>query len=272
MVASDRTLRRFCQGAPMRLGQLLRHSLGATIALMLAFHGKDTRLDPPELQADFLAFEGDDGVIHMEFQGYSDNQFLDRLFTYHLNVALRYPAKRVRSFAVWLRKPGPGQAENTIVRGDITVNVQHVIVPNLNGPAMLADDLAYMAPGAEPGDWTVEELMLACARALQERNAGPEELAVAEVAAACRGRYKQFRDAMAQVGLEQPLILEDLVDLGFDQGIEKGREEGLRAGVYALADALGLEVDERRRAEIDAFNSTQLAALLDRLKRLRSFE
>ncbi len=89
-----------------------------------------------------------------------------------------------------------------------------------------------------------------------------------------------MKEAMARTGIEQAIIFEDLVDIGFDQGIAKGREEGreegriegLRAGVYALIEALGLEVDAKRRSDIESFDYAQLTALLDRLKRLRAFE
>lgn len=97
-----------------------------------------------------------------------------------------------------------------------------------------------------------------------------------------------MKAAMARAGISEPVILEDFVDIGFDQGLKKGlkkgrsegREEGREEGhtqgfqhaVLALAERLGVAVDERRRAEIDAMNEEQLASALEKLARLGSFD
>jgi predicted transposase YdaD len=76
---------------------------------------------------------------------------------------------------------------------------------------------------------------------------------MAVVAAMSRGRYKEMVRAMEEAKLE-PVICEDLVRYGFDQGIEEGlekgraegRAEGLEKGALEMARQLVLEVLEAR--------------------------
>jgi flagellar biosynthesis/type III secretory pathway protein FliH len=57
---------------------------------------------------------------------------------------------------------------------------------------------------------------------------------------------------------------------GLAQGREEGREEGrareLREGILALAEVLGLELDEARLAQLDRASADELTALRARLR------
>ncbi len=98
---------------------------------------------------------------------------------------------------------------------------------------------------------------------------------MAVVAAIGRGRYKEMVRAMEQANLE-PIVIEDLVkfgqDQGFEQGLERGREEGLergreegsianaRSSLLEVFEARGITLGADERARIDAEPS------LDRLR------
>lgn len=76
----------------------------------------DTHLDLPRtLDADSVARSGE-LVLHTEFQGYRDGGFDDRVFRYHLLLALRYPKLRVETIPLWLRRPSESQLCANVAR------------------------------------------------------------------------------------------------------------------------------------------------------------
>lgn len=71
---------------------------------------------------------------------------------------------------------------------------------------------------------------------LRERATG-RELHMAVVAAAIRGRYHLMIKAMEAAKVE-PVVIEDLVEIGRDLGLEQGRAEGIEKGRAEGVDAV----------------------------------
>lgn len=234
MVAADRILRFLVRDRPEVGERLVRriapHSMPQD-AKVTSSSVDDSELHlPPPLDADFVARAGDNDVLHVEFQGYRDTGFVDRLFRYHLALAVRYPGRHVTTVAVWLMRPPAPQIPDVIQRGSITVRVISVILSEVPAALLLEDpETACFAAGADAGDWTDTELCTLVARALAEMSAPYSVRQAAVVLAACRGRYDAMIRALSEADLETPIII-DLVKLGEDMGFEKGREAGFEKG------------------------------------------
>jgi predicted transposase YdaD len=193
----------------------------------------DSHLDlPPTIDADSVARSGS-VVLHTECQGYRDATFSDRVFRYHLLLTLRYPAFRVETIALWLARPSPAQRDGVIVRGNLTLRVHVVVLREIRAEVLLSDPrTACFAPGADSTTLSEQELCAAAARMLRDHATG-RELHMAVVAAAIRGRYSLMIKAMEAAKI-QPVVIEDLVEIGRDmglaEGVEKGRAEGVEKG------------------------------------------
>ncbi len=230
---------------------------------------------PPPLEADFVANLDASTVLHVEFQGYRDHQFLDRLFRYQLGLVLQNPGRRVITVAVWTVRPPPSQLADVIERNGVQVRVDAIILPDLPVSRLLANpETVCFAPAADLEGRDALEVCREVARTLTERKADWCELIAAAVAAAIAGRYDQMAIAMKEA--EFPVMIEDLVLFGRDQGREEGREEGREQGreegreqgaLEALRAAL-LEIAVLRKLELTADDRARIQAetSLDRLR------
>jgi hypothetical protein len=137
-----------------------------------------------------------------------------------------------------------------------------VLLPRVAASALLADPAtACFAPGADAGAWSAAELCDRVVARLAASGASWHQWHMAFVAAAVRGRYTEMVSAMSRASLE-PVIIEDLVKFGIDQGFAKGVDQGFARGVAegglavardALLDALsarGFAVDAALRARV----------------------
>ena len=273
MAHSDRGFRVLAREEPdtiLRLVQVLvpgMLSLGARVTPEMV---DDPHLDapPPALDADWVARVEPDDVLHVECQGYRDTAFPSRLFRYHLSLALRYPQRRVRTVALWLLLPPAQQRLDCIEIGDVRVRVTSIVLSEVDATLLLADPLtACFAPGADIGPMASSELCREVAEILAREGASWAKRHMAAIAAARRGRYKEMVEAMDQMGLG-PVIIEDLVDFGHEQGLEKGlgkglekgREEGLRYArdtLLAVLNDRGLRLDERHQGLIEGERSLE---------------
>jgi hypothetical protein len=192
----------------------------------------DSRLDvPAAIDADFVARVDSSDLLHAEFQGYRDAKFLDRLFRYHLLLVLRYPERQVRTIALWMTTPPAAQRQGSITRAGVTVHVTPIVVPELPASLLLARaQTACFAPAADAEGRSDAELCALVAQSLAENRATPTQRYMAVVAAATHGRYTEMVSAMQRPDLE-PVIIEDLVRFGMDQGFEKGIAQGLERGI-----------------------------------------
>lgn len=230
---------------------------------------------PSALEADWVARVEPGELLHVECQGYRDPRFPSRLFRYHLGLVLRYPERRVRTAALWLTSAPAPQRRDRIEIGDLVLRVRNVVLARMAAAPLLDHAAACFAAGADPGGWSVSELCDRTARALAERRATFWERHMAVVAAASRGRYKEMVAAMERAKLE-PVIVEDLVrfgmEQGFEEGQEKGREQGREQGrqegrqegreqgrlemarqaLLDVLDALGVALDGEQRARVEA--------------------
>ena len=238
----------------LRRAQARRHAHQKVTANDL----RPTRLDalaPPQ-DMDWFALEEEDEALHVESQGYRDVTFPKRVFEYHLWLVLQYPARTVRTVAVWLTDPPVSQARGEIERGDVRVRVRNVVLPRVPAEALLEDPAcACFAAGADAGRWSDRALCERVARVLRESGASWNRRHMAVVAAASRGRYKPMVEAMEHEHLE-PVIIEDLVHIGEDFGYAKGHTEGRteaqREAIVQILSARGValtEVQQRRLGE-----------------------
>jgi hypothetical protein len=192
----------------------------------------ESRLDiPAAIDADFVARVGASHLLHAEFQGYRDSKFLDRLFRYHLLLVLRYPERYVRTIALWMTTPSPRERQDMITRAGVTVHVAPLVVPELPASLLLAHaQTACLAPAADAEGRSDAVLCDLVAQSLAENRATRTQKYMAVVAAATHGRYTEMVSAMQRHDLE-PVIIEDLVRIGMDQGFERGIEQGLERGI-----------------------------------------
>jgi hypothetical protein len=217
---------------------------------------------PPTIEADFVSLDGNQ-VFHVEFQGYYSPDFEDRLFRYHLALALRYPERRLRTIAAWL--VASSKRDRLLERNGIRIAVEHVVLPERPASGLLDNPRTIcFAAGADPGDQTDAELCQAIAQGLHHHGLPWQHMYVAVAAAGARGRYHATIEAMHESGLE-PAMIEDLVRLGRDlglgdgllkgiergraEGIERGRAEGMDEGRCEMArEALIVSLEARRIA------------------------
>lgn len=199
-----------------------------------------TRLDAlaAPTDVDWVTQAGADRIIHLECQGYRDHAFRERLFWYHLGLALRHRPTRVETVALWLLDPPYSQHGGRITVGAITVEVTTVILPRVPAEALLdPPSTACFAAGVDAGMLSDEALCARVAEALVRGKASWYQRHMAVVAAAMAGRYDAMVAAMSNAGIE-PVIIEDLVrfgeDRGLEKGLEKGREQGLEKGLSAV--------------------------------------
>jgi hypothetical protein len=233
MPASDRAFRALARARPDVLVALIRVARpdllpeGATLDQEAV---DDPHLDlPPAMDADLVARLGDDEVLHIEGQGYRDPDFEERLFQYHLRLVLRYRKRRVRSVALWLREPPQGTARRRVESAGVVIPVEAIALAELPASALLENPLTVcFAAGADLEERSADEVCAEVARRLRAKDASWVETCMALAAAGTRGRKNAMIRAMRQAN--EPLIIEDLVDIGFDEGVQQGRLEGVQQG------------------------------------------
>ncbi|HEU4412187.1 MAG TPA: DUF4351 domain-containing protein [Polyangiaceae bacterium] len=231
MAGSDRAFRALAHAEPDVIVDTLRLLCPALVAEGASVTPEDlepTRLDAlaPAREADWVARVGGAEILHAECQGYREGDFTDRLLRYHLSLVLRAWSRRVSSVALWLRRPPEAQLARVVRHHRVSVEVEHVVVPEVPAEQLLASArTACFAPAAAPGPLTAEALCLRAAEVLWAGEAGWYRWHMAVVCAATQGRYRAMLDAMSQVGVER-IVIEDLVEFGKDQGLIEGRLEG----------------------------------------------
>jgi hypothetical protein len=146
--------------------------------------GGDPAVDP-----DFLARIGADELLHVEFQGYPDNGFVDRLFGQHLTLALRYPEHLVTTVAFWLLRPPHPDRVEVIRRGRVMLHLASVVLPELKAARLLArEETACFAACADAEGWSNDELCDLVAGSLGSAAGCLRDAAIA-LASTC-GRYE----------------------------------------------------------------------------------
>lgn len=222
----------------------------------------DPHLDapPPPLEADWIARIDPEDLVHIEFQGYRDGDFPDRLFRYHLTLVLRYPGRRVHTIAIWFIVPPERQRAEALRFGDVTVQVTSIVLPLLPAAALLQKPrVACFAVGADPGDWTTEELCARVASALFDNKAGWHEQQVALAIAKARGMEMEMVKAMNDEKERRRMVI-DFVNYGEDIG----RENMAREALLEVLQARGFELSPPMRERIKSERSTDLLRLWHR--------
>ena len=239
VASSDRAFHLLASESPDTFRQLIELALPGLLPEGARVDREDvdeSRLDvPAAIDADFVARVEPSDLLHAEFQGYRDSRFLDRLFRYHLLLVLRYPERHVRTVALWMTAPSAAQRQGLITRGGVTIRVTSIVVPELPASLLLQRaQTACFAPAADAEGRSAEELCALVAQSLAENRATRTQMYMAVVAAITCGRYTEMVSAMQRSDLE-PVIIEDLVrfgmDQGFEQGLERGIEQGLERGI-----------------------------------------
>jgi hypothetical protein len=231
MAGSDRAFRALAHDEPEVVVETLRVLCPSLVAPNASVTPEDlepTRLDAiaPAREADWVARVGGTGLLHVECQGYKEGDFTDRLLRYHLSLVLRAWSREVSSVALWLRRPPAAQLARVLRHGRVSIEVEHVVVPEVPAEPLLASArTACFAPAAAPGPLSVEALCLRAAELLQASKAGWFRWHMAMVCAATQDRHQVMLEAMSHVGAER-VIIEDLVEFGKDQGLAQGRLEG----------------------------------------------
>ncbi len=203
-------------------------------------------------EADWLAHAGSGCLIHVEGQGYRDDEFNSRIWYYSVGISLRFPDYKVITVAIWLMVPPDRQRASEVERGSITIKVRVIVIPELSAETLLENPLtACFAAGADPGEMTEEELCERVMRTLVENKASRRQIAMAFVAADMVGRYTMLTEAAKKLDAE-PVILEDLYYLMLDKGREEGRKEGLALLTHQFERRLGRHLNDEERSALAA--------------------
>ena len=233
--SADRAFRALARGELARVVDLVNAAAPGLLPLgrrITPAHVDDPHLDanPRPLDGDSLIRVGRRDLLHTELQGYREVRFPDRLFRYHLGYVDRYPGFHVHSVAIWTLPPPQRQRRDQIVRGDVIVRITTVVLPELPASLLIGRrGLACFAVGAEPGEWSVEELCSRVVEVMRRDGASRDQWRVAGVVAATQGRYKEFMRAM-EMERGKPVIVDELVLYGQDLGYRRGRRQGLKQG------------------------------------------
>jgi hypothetical protein len=193
---------------------------------------------PPAPIADLVARVGAEDVLHVECQGYGETRFVDRLFRYHLNLVLRYPKRRIHTVALWLVRPPAGQRVDEVELQDVRVRLHSMVLCEVPADLLLHPTTACFAAGADAGHRTDDELCDAVVSLLAGGDDDARQKTLAVVLAAKAGRYHAMVAAMKRANVEPPIIIEDLVHFGIDEGRKEGRKEGQEEGRKQLATML----------------------------------
>jgi hypothetical protein len=266
MAATDRVFRAYGRASPEALVDLARRFVPGLVppgVRVTPMEVDDPHLEAPlpVRDADWIARAGPRVLLHVECQGYRDPKFLDRVFDYHLRLVARYPRRRVHTIALWVIHRPASQRVSAIERKGIRIRISSLVLSQLPAASLLQSPrTACFAAGADAGRWTADELCRKVARVLKQQGASYHSWAMAMAMAATRKRGKAMVKAMKQEEVE-PVILEDLVKIGEDWGIEKGRAEG-------FAEALATAYRSRFRKALpvklrEAIAATQDAAVLN---------
>ena len=151
----------------------------------------------PAVEPDFLARIGAEEMLHVEFQGYPDAGFIDRLFRQHLTLALRYPEHLVTTVAFWLLRPPHPDRVEVIRRGRVMLHLASVVLPELKAARLLArEETASFAACADAEGWSNDELCDLVAGSLgSSPSAGCLRDAAIALASTC-GRYEAMVRAL----------------------------------------------------------------------------
>jgi hypothetical protein len=261
--ASDRAFRALARARPdvlLELIRIARPDLLPPADVLTPEAVDDPHLDlPPAVDADLIARLGNSEVLHVEAQGYHDPDFEERLFQYHLRLVLRYRDRVIHTVALWLRNP-PSRSSRTMESGGVVVPVASITLADLPASLLLANPLTVcFAPGADLEGQDAEVLCARVAVRLRELDATWPELCMAVAAAATRGRKDAMIRAMRQAN--EPLIIEDLIYIGLDEGLAKGRVEGLEQGRLEGVAQGRLEGVEQGRLEMARESLLELLAV-----------
>jgi hypothetical protein len=151
----------------------------------------------PAVGPDFLARIGADEMLHVEFQGYPDTGFVERLFRQHLTLALRHPEYLVTTVAFWLLRPPHPDRVEAIRRGRVMVHLASVVLPELKAARLLArEETASFAACADAEGWSNDELCDLVAGSLRSTpSAGCLRDAAIALASTC-GRHEEMVRAL----------------------------------------------------------------------------
>jgi hypothetical protein len=111
VVATDRAFRALGRAEPetiLALVETVAPGLLPSTPSILPHDGLDTWLDRPAhpTEADsVLRLDPGDGLLHVEGQGYREDDFGDRVLRYHLTLSLRHWNRAVHTLALWLVPP-----------------------------------------------------------------------------------------------------------------------------------------------------------------------
>ncbi len=250
MPSSDRTLRAFAQAEPDVIARLLR-------AVAPGLLPNDTQLQPEDVSdphahglpaprdADLVARAGSNDVLHVEFQGYRDTEFMERVVYYHLTFVLRFKPRNVHTVALWLVRPPAAQLHDVIQVGDVTVRIRNIVLANVNAEDLLKDpQTACFAVGADASTIGDEELCRQVVRMMKASGASAYAWETALVAAGGTGRYEQLMSAMRVGNVDHISI--DLIKFGEDRGELKSARHDL----LDVLDARGLVPNADQKAMI----------------------
>ncbi|HEU4534070.1 MAG TPA: hypothetical protein VFS00_08130, partial [Polyangiaceae bacterium] len=164
MAGSDRAFRALANNEPQVIIDALRLLVPEFLPPALAVGRAElapTRLDAlaPPRDADSVLRVGRRLLAHVECQGYRDTSFPERVFWYHLELAVAYRPRQVRTAALWLLRPPEAQRRERLRQGDIRVRVRHVLVPEVPAERLLGrPGTACFAAAADPGARSVRWL------------------------------------------------------------------------------------------------------------------
>lgn len=235
----DRALRALSQAEPSLVAALIRRLLPGVLpegALVTPEDVDDPHLPGPTCEriGDFLARFGQKHVIRIEYQCYHDNLFGQRVFEGHIACVIRYPGRTVVSIALWIIRPWHCEKGNEIRVGNVTVEVEVVVLPDVPAESLLDHPgLACFAIGAARGEMSVQDLCRRVVEAMRRDASSPLAWRVAAAIAVARRRYKAWEEAMKQTDVESQLFPEEremYQAYFYEEGRRSGRRSGRRLG------------------------------------------
>jgi hypothetical protein len=239
MAATDRAFRALGRDEPATLLALVDLLLPDLLPEGMSLRNltvRDPRLDIPDpsIEADAVFVQEERNQLwHLEGQGYDEEEFLDRVLRYHLGFVLRYWDKEVRTLILWMRPPPPEQRLPLLRKGSLSVAVTHLVLREASARVLVRNDqTACFAPAADDEGRGHEVVCQQTVAVLRESGASLRRWQMAAVAARSHSkeRYHAMVRAMEHAGVRS-VIIEDLLKIGEEFGIEKGLQQGIERGI-----------------------------------------
>ncbi|MGB0564905.1 MAG: Rpn family recombination-promoting nuclease/putative transposase, partial [Spirulinaceae cyanobacterium] len=210
-----------------------------------------TKLEPTELitepiRADSLLLQGEDVVLHVEFQTGVDAEIPERMANYYLRIRKKFTSKRIVQVVVYLRQTGSPLVEEAMFRsGGMTHRFRVIRLweqPKAvfwNAPGLLP--LAILSKAAnQDAAGLLEEMKERISEVTTDVGMqGNLEMATA-LFAGLKLKLDVIKRVMRSRAMRESVFYQDLVQ----EHLERGRREGEQIGIQK-GEQIGIQKGEQ---------------------------